>query len=184
MLLRSPGLCGCDKLAPRAKNKRENMGRTVSLKKLKAELAAGKKRKKVVFTNGCFDIVHAGHVRYLKKARALGDVLVVGLNSDSSVRSIKGEMRPIVPQDERAEVLSSLECVDYVVIFNDTTPLRLIEAIRPDVLAKGADWAARDIVGGDIVRKGGGRVARISLVKGRSTTNIIRRVLELHKERQ
>lgn len=160
------------------------MGKTVSLKKLKAELDAGRRKKKVVFTNGCFDIIHAGHVRYLKKARSLGDVLVVGLNSDSSVRSIKGETRPIVPQKERAEVLSALECVDYVVIFSDTTPLKLIDAIRPDVLAKGADWAAKDIVGGDVVKKGGGKVARITLVKGRSTTNIIRRVLELHKKHQ
>lgn len=160
------------------------MGKTVSLKRLNAELAALRKKKKVVFTNGCFDIIHAGHVRYLKKARSLGDVLVVGLNSDSSVRSIKGETRPIVPQKERAEVLSALECVDYVVVFSDPTPLKLIESIRPDVLAKGADWAAKDIVGGDAVKKEGGRVARITLVKGRSTTNIIRRVLELHKSRQ
>lgn len=160
------------------------MGKVVSLKKLQNELASGRKRKKVVFTNGCFDILHAGHVRYLKKARSLGDVLVVGLNSDSSVRSIKGETRPIVPQRERAEVLSALSCVDYVVLFNDATPIKLIEAIRPDVLAKGADWAAKDIAGGDIVKKNGGKIARITLVKGRSTTNIIRRVLELHKGRQ
>lgn len=160
------------------------MGKVVSLKKLVAELASGRKKKKVIFTNGCFDILHAGHVRYLKKARSLGDVLVVGLNSDRSVRSIKGETRPIVPQNERAEVLSALECVDYVVLFSDATPLKLIEAIKPHVLAKGADWAAKDIVGGDIVRKNGGKIARITLVKGRSTTNIIRRVLELHKGRQ
>ena len=159
------------------------MGKVVSLKKLKAELASGRKKKKVVFTNGCFDILHAGHVRYLKKARSLGDVLVVGLNSDSSVRSIKGPARPIVPQRERSEVLAALECVDYVVLFSGPTPLKLIEAIKPDVLAKGADWAARDIVGADIVKNSGGRLARITLVKGRSTTNIIRRVLELHKSR-
>lgn len=160
------------------------MGKVVSLKKLLAELASGRRRKKVVFTNGCFDILHAGHVRYLKKARSLGDLLVVGLNSDSSVRAIKGQTRPIVPQKERAEVLSALECVDYVVLFNDATPLKLIESIKPDVLAKGADWAAKDIVGGEAVKKGGGKIARITLVKGRSTTNIIRRVLELHKGRQ
>lgn len=159
------------------------MGKVVSLKKLQAELASGREKKKVVFTNGCFDILHAGHVRYLKKARSLGDVLVVGLNSDSSVRSIKGPARPIVPQRERSEVLSALECVDYVVLFSGPTPLKLIEAIKPDVLAKGADWAARDIVGADIVKNSGGRLARITLVKGRSTTNIIRRVLELHKSR-
>jgi D-beta-D-heptose 7-phosphate kinase/D-beta-D-heptose 1-phosphate adenosyltransferase len=159
------------------------MGKVVSLEKLKSELASGRKKKKVVFTNGCFDILHAGHVRYLKKARSLGTVLVVGLNSDSSVRSIKGETRPIVPQRERSEVLSALECVDYVVLFNGPTPLKLIESIKPDVLAKGADWAAKDIVGADIVKINGGRVERITLVKGRSTTNIIRRVLDLHKGR-
>ncbi|MBE7413768.1 MAG: D-glycero-beta-D-manno-heptose 1-phosphate adenylyltransferase [Deltaproteobacteria bacterium] len=160
------------------------MGKIIARSRLAKELAgARRKKKKIVFTNGCFDIIHAGHVRYLKKARSLGDVLVVGLNSDSSVRSIKGDKRPIVPCRERAEVLSALGCVDYVVVFNEDTPSKLIEAVRPDVLAKGADWAAKDIVGGDAVRKGGGRVARITLLKGRSTTNIIRRVLELHKGR-
>ncbi|HCY10728.1 MAG: glycerol-3-phosphate cytidylyltransferase [Deltaproteobacteria bacterium GWC2_55_46] len=160
------------------------MGKVISLKGLMPELKAlRKKKKKVVFTNGCFDILHAGHVRYLKKARSLGDILVVGLNSDSSVRSIKGDQRPIVPGKERSEVLSALECVDYVVVFNDSTPVKLIEAIRPDVLAKGADWAAKEIVGGESVRKNGGKVARITLLKGRSTTNIIRRILELHKGR-
>ncbi len=158
------------------------MNKVVSLKKLKEELE-GLRRKggKVVFTNGCFDIIHAGHVRYLKKARSLGGALVVGLNSDSSVRAIKGETRPIVPQSERAEVLSALEAVDYVVVFNDPTPERLIEAIRPDVLAKGADWAARDIVGARAVKEAGGRVSRITLAKGKSTTNIIKKILALHK---
>lgn len=159
------------------------MGKTVSLRQLEAELASAKKKKrKVVFTNGCFDIIHAGHVRYLKKARSLGDVLVVGLNSDSSVRSIKGEKRPIVPQKERSEVLSALECVDFVVLFSESTPLKLIRAVKPDILAKGADWAAKDIVGGDFVRSYGGKTARVTLVKGKSTTNIIRRILELHKD--
>lgn len=158
------------------------MSKVVSLKKLKAELE-GLRRKggKVVFTNGCFDIIHAGHVRYLKKARSLGGALVVGLNSDSSVRAIKGETRPIVPQSERAEVLSALEAVDYVVVFNDPTPERLIEAIRPDVLAKGADWVTRDIVGARAVKEAGGRVSRITLAKGKSTTNIIKKILALHK---
>src|SRR4030066_2098237 len=158
------------------------MSKVVSLKKLKEELEGLRRRGgKVVFTNGCFDIIHAGHVRYLKKARSLGGALVVGLNSDSSVRSIKGETRPIVPQKERAEVLSALEAVDYVVVFNDPTPERLIEAIRPDVLAKGADWAARDIAGARAVKEAGGRVARITLAKGKSTTNIIKKILALHK---
>lgn len=142
-----------------------------------------KKRKKVVFTNGCFDIIHAGHVRYLSKARSLGDVLVLGLNSDSSVRSIKGPLRPIVPEGERAEVLSALSCIDYIVLFGNPTPLKLIEAIKPDILAKGADWAAKDIVGGDVVKKSGGRIARVTLVKGKSTTNIIRRIIELHEKK-
>lgn len=158
------------------------MGKVITLRSLLKELPKARRGKKVVFTNGCFDILHAGHVRYLKKARSLGGMLIVGMNSDSSVRSIKGDQRPIVPGRERGEVLSSLACVDYVVPFNESTPLRLIEAIRPDILAKGADWAARDIVGADIVKKSGGKVARITLLKGRSTTNIIRRVLELHRK--
>ncbi|MDP2689644.1 MAG: D-glycero-beta-D-manno-heptose 1-phosphate adenylyltransferase [Deltaproteobacteria bacterium] len=158
------------------------MDKVISLKRLAEEaVKLRKKGKKIVFTNGCFDIIHAGHVRYLKKARSLGDVLVVGLNSDSSVRKIKGETRPIVPQKERAEVLSALEPVDRIVIFSDPTPRRLIEALRPDVLAKGADWAARDIVGAGTVRKAGGRVARITLAKGKSTTNIIKKILSIHK---
>lgn len=159
--------------------------KVTSLRRLKEELkAARKKGKKVVFTNGCFDIIHAGHVRYLKKARSLGDMLVVGLNSDSSVKAIKGESRPIVPQNERAEVLGALSPVDRVVIFNESTPEKLIKAIRPDILAKGADWAAKDIVGADIVRENGGKVSRITLVKGRSTTNIIKKILTLHEKRR
>lgn len=161
------------------------MKKTVSLKNLLQEIAIlKKKKKKIVFTNGCFDIVHAGHVRYLKKARSLGDCLIVGMNSDLSVRTIKGSKRPIVPENERAEVLGALSFVDYVVKFSDPTPLKLIEAIRPDILAKGADWAAKEIAGGDIVRKSGGKIRRIMLVKGRSTTNIIKRIIELHKEHE
>lgn len=160
------------------------MEKVLTLNKLTERLKTLRSRgKKVVFTNGCFDIIHAGHVRYLKKARSLGDILVVGLNSDTSIKGLKGESRPIVPQRERAEVLSALEAVDFIVLFSQPTPVRLIDAISPDVLAKGADWAASNIAGADIVRKRGGRVARISLVKGRSTTNIIKRILELHKGR-
>lgn len=159
------------------------MGKLISIKRLKDELKPFKQKgRKVVFTNGCFDIIHAGHVRYLKKARSLGDCLVLGLNSDASVRSIKGEKRPIVPQNERAEVLSALTCVDYIVVFNDPTPQKLIEALSPDILVKGADWAAKDIAGGDHVKKTGGKIRRITLVKGKSTTNIIRKILELHKD--
>ncbi|MFQ5329779.1 MAG: D-glycero-beta-D-manno-heptose 1-phosphate adenylyltransferase [Thermodesulfobacteriota bacterium] len=138
--------------------------------------------KTTVFTNGCFDIIHAGHVRYLSKAKGLGDILIVGLNSDASVREIKGSRRPIVPQRERAEILAALECVDYVVTFNEPTPLTLIEAIAPDVLVKGADWAGNDIVGADFVKSRGGRIARVKLVQGVSTTNIIEKILELHKK--
>ncbi|MBI1910517.1 MAG: D-glycero-beta-D-manno-heptose 1-phosphate adenylyltransferase [Deltaproteobacteria bacterium] len=159
------------------------MLKVITLKKLIPELdKLRRKRKKIVFTNGCFDIIHAGHVRYLRKAKSHGDILVVGLNSDSSIRAIKGEKRPIVPQNERAEVMEALEFVDYIVIFSDPTPVKLIEAIKPDILAKGADWAAKDIVGGDIVKANGGKIRRITLVKGKSTTNIIRKILELHKE--
>jgi rfaE bifunctional protein nucleotidyltransferase chain/domain len=158
------------------------MGKAVSLKKALEETKKLRRRgKKVVFTNGCFDIIHAGHVRYLKKARSLGDVLVVGLNSDSSIRAIKGLLRPIVPEKERAEVLSALSCVDYIIIFNEATPIRLITALKPDVLAKGADWASSAIVGADVVKAAGGRVARIPLVKGKSTTNVIKKILTIHK---
>jgi D-glycero-beta-D-manno-heptose 1-phosphate adenylyltransferase len=131
----------------------------------------------VVFTNGCFDILHAGHVRYLTAARAEGDLLVVGLNSDASVRRIKEPGRPIVSGSERAEVLCGLTCVDYVVFFDDADPLRLIRAIGPDVLVKGADWAEDRIVGADAVRSRGGRVVRIEVVPGISTSEIIRRIV-------
>ena len=154
------------------------MNKLISLKLLSAKVS-GRKRKKVVFTNGCFDIIHAGHVRYLNKAKLLGDILVVGLNSDASVRVIKGPKRPIVPQRERAEILSALASVDYVVIFSGATPIKLIEAIKPDILVKGADWTPKDIVGADWVKKNGGRLARIKLVRGRSTTNIIKKISRL-----
>jgi len=158
------------------------MGKVISARALATELDRLKRRsKKVVFTNGCFDIIHAGHVRYLKKARSLGDLLVVGLNSDESVRSIKGPDRPIVPEKERAEVLSALSHVDYVVLFKEPTPLKLISAIKPDILVKGSDWAAGDIVGSEVVRQAGGSIRRVPLVKGRSTTNIIKKILKLHR---
>ena len=156
------------------------MEKILSLKKLLKEL---KKRKgnKIVFTNGCFDILHAGHVRYLKKAKSLGDMLVLGLNSDSSVRNIKGKGRPIVNQKDRAEVVSSLSPVDYVVIFNEPTPIKLIEAVKPGILVKGADWKRGKIVGENFMKSYGGRVARIRLFEGRSTTDIIKRILALKR---
>lgn len=134
------------------------------------------KKKKIVFTNGCFDILHAGHVHYLAKAKALGDFLVVGLNSDSSVRKLKGESRPIVPQRDRARVLSALESVDFVVMFSDPTPLNLIRAIEPDVLVKGGDWAVKDIVGSDFVKSCGGTVKSLPYLKGFSTKGLIKRI--------
>lgn len=130
-----------------------------------------------MFTNGVFDLLHAGHVRYLAAARALGDKLVVGVNADASVRRIKGPKRPLVPLRERAEVLASLACVGYVTPFADDTPARLIRAVQPDVLVKGADWAAGEIVGGAFVRARGGRVVRIPLARGRSTTALIRTIV-------
>jgi D-beta-D-heptose 7-phosphate kinase/D-beta-D-heptose 1-phosphate adenosyltransferase len=133
---------------------------------------------RVVFTNGCFDLLHVGHVRYLAAARAEGDRLVVGLNSDASVRNIKGPLRPVVPEDQRAEVLSALECVDRVTLFDEPDPLNLILALRPDVLVKGADWAEEDIIGAPEVRGWGGHVARIRVVDGASTTGIIQRIQE------
>ncbi|MFA6356075.1 MAG: D-glycero-beta-D-manno-heptose 1-phosphate adenylyltransferase [Candidatus Omnitrophota bacterium] len=145
-----------------------------ALKPLCAKLRA--RGKRIVFTNGCFDILHAGHVKYLRKAKDLGDVLILGLNSDSSVKRIKGPSRPIVQQKDRAAVVSSLGCVDHVVIFGEDTPVKLIREIRPSVLVKGADWKVGDIAGADFVRSYGGRVATVTLVKGRSTSDIVRKI--------
>jgi D-beta-D-heptose 7-phosphate kinase/D-beta-D-heptose 1-phosphate adenosyltransferase len=139
--------------------------------------------KKLVFTNGCFDLLHAGHVRYLNLARALGDALVIGVNSDASVRALKGPNRPILPELERAEVLAALACVDYLFIFDDPTPQRVIDAIVPDILVKGADWGLSEIVGRETVENAGGRVCSIPLVEGTSTSAIIRKVLEKPGER-
>lgn len=134
------------------------------------------KGKRVVFTNGCFDILHAGHIEYLKKARGMGDILVVGLNSDRSVRQLKGKKRPINKEADRAKVLAALYFVDYVTVFNDRTPERLIKELRPDILVKGGDWKVSDIVGADFVRSRGGRVVSIGFVKGYSTTSLIRKI--------
>jgi D-beta-D-heptose 7-phosphate kinase/D-beta-D-heptose 1-phosphate adenosyltransferase len=138
--------------------------------------------KKIVFTNGCFDFLHVGHVRYLKAARAQGDVLVAGLNSDGSVRQIKGPGRPIVPEDERAEVLASLACVDFVTVFDEPDPAMIIGILMPDVLVKGADWAEDAIIGRDIVEGAGGRVVRIPLTEGVSTTHMIEKILARHAD--
>ncbi len=134
--------------------------------------------KRIVFTNGCFDILHIGHVRYLNSARGYGDILVVGLNSDESVRKIKGDKRPVIPQRERAEILSSIRFVDYVVIFNEQDPYSTIAAIKPDVLVKGADWPTENIVGRDIIESYGGEVHTIPLVEGASTSGIIEGIIK------
>ncbi|MDD5173372.1 MAG: D-glycero-beta-D-manno-heptose 1-phosphate adenylyltransferase [Candidatus Omnitrophota bacterium] len=131
------------------------------------------KRKKIVFTNGCFDILHVGHVDYLSRAKDMGDILVVGLNSDSSVKKIKGAGRPINKESDRVKVLSALSFVDYIISFNETTPENLIKKVRPDILVKGGDWKIEDIVGGAFVRSRGGKVKSIPFVKGYSTTSII-----------
>ena len=132
--------------------------------------------KTVVFTNGVFDLLHPGHVRYLADARRQGDALVVGINSDRSVRAIKGRGRPIFPEQERAEVLAALACVDAVCIFDEETPHAIIARLQPDVLVKGADWAPDEIVGRDVVEARGGRVVRIPLAEGYSTTQIVERI--------
>ncbi len=132
--------------------------------------------RRLVFTNGVFDLLHKGHVRYLTAARSLGDVLVVGVNSDRSVRAIKGPGRPVVPEAERAEVLASLAAVDAVVVFDEDTPHRLIAALQPAVLVKGADWGETEIIGRDVVEAGGGTVVRLPLEAGCSTTSIVERI--------
>ncbi|MDP2938873.1 MAG: D-glycero-beta-D-manno-heptose 1-phosphate adenylyltransferase [Candidatus Omnitrophota bacterium] len=137
--------------------------------------------KKIIFTNGCFDILHPGHISYLEEAKEKNGILVVGLNSDSSVRKIKGKSRPIISQLDRAKVLASVSCVDYIVIFNTATPLKLIRLIKPDVLVKGADWKGRVVVGESFVNSYGGRVRLVKYLKGYSTTKIINHILSLCK---
>jgi D-beta-D-heptose 7-phosphate kinase/D-beta-D-heptose 1-phosphate adenosyltransferase len=139
--------------------------------------------KTVVFTNGCFDLLHRGHVRYLDAARALGDTLVVGVNTDASVRAVKGVGRPIVPVAERAEVLAALAAVDLVVHFDEPDPDALITALQPDVLVKGADWAPDQIIGREVVEGRGGVVKSIPLTPGASTSDLIARILERHRPR-
>ncbi len=134
-------------------------------------------QSRVVFTNGCFDLLHVGHVKYLQAARQLGDLLVLGLNSDASIRRLKGPNRPLIAQDERAHILAALHCIDYVVIFDEDTPLELIEALRPDILVKGGDYTPEGVVGKDLVESWGGRVELIQFVEGRSTTGIVEKIL-------
>ena len=137
--------------------------------------------KKIVMTNGCFDLIHVGHVRYLQEAKHQGDVLVVALNTDQSTRSLKGPQRPIVPEDERAEILSALAYVDYVILFDEPTPLRLIEQILPHVLVKGGDWGTHRIVGAQAVENSGGKVLSIPMTPDRSTSNLIQKILQRYQ---
>ncbi|MFH2013083.1 MAG: D-glycero-beta-D-manno-heptose 1-phosphate adenylyltransferase [Pseudomonadota bacterium] len=141
------------------------------LEKLKEE------GKKVVFTNGCFDLIHVGHTRYLEEAKKLGDILIVAVNSDQSVKAIKGDKRPLMPEEERAEVLSALQCVDLVVIFHEADPLNLISLLKPDVLVKGGDWGEDSIIGRDVVESIGGKVVRIPEIGGASTSGIIDKIV-------
>ena len=135
-----------------------------------------KKGNKIVFTNGCFDLLHLGHIRYLRKAKRLGDILIVGLNSDNSVRSLKGKARPLVREKDRTEVLSALEVVDYIVVFNELTPKNLIGSIIPHILVKGGDWKREEVVGGDTVEAHDGEVVIIPEVKGYSTSALIKKI--------
>ena len=159
------------------------MAKILSLDQLRREREELRRQhRRVVFTNGCFDLLHPGHIRYLDQARALGDALIVALNSDRSVRELKGEKRPILGEDERAEVIAALRCVDYVTIFDDLTPQRVIAALLPDVLVKGGDWSLETIVGREEVEAAGGQVLSLPFVDGASTTSVIERILERFKE--
>ena len=135
-------------------------------------------RRRIVFTNGCFDVLHPGHIRSLEQARDLGDALIVGLNSDASVHQLKGAGRPVLPEQERAEILAALECVDGVVVFDDLTPREVISRLLPDVLVKGGDWAGDKIVGREEVEAAGGRVVSAPVLPGYSTTDILRKIRE------
>jgi D-beta-D-heptose 7-phosphate kinase/D-beta-D-heptose 1-phosphate adenosyltransferase len=141
------------------------------------------KGKRIVFTNGCFDLLHVGHVRYLEQAKSLGDVLVVGINGDRSVQDLKGPRRPILPVEERAEILSGLGCIDYITVFDQPTPFERISVLQPDVLVKGGDWTREQIVGREAVEGAGGEVVILPFVEGSSTTHIIETILEKYEEK-
>jgi len=149
----------------------------LTLEELILQFGPGKRNgKRVVFTNGCFDLLHPGHIKLLEAARSMGDALVVGLNSDDSVRTLKGAGRPVIPEQERAEVLANLECVDAVVVFNELTPQKTVAALLPDILVKGGDWPGNQIVGREEVEAAGGEVVLIDVVEGHSTTEILRKI--------
>lgn len=155
------------------------MGVVLLQQELENQLEPLRKGSKLVFTNGCFDILHVGHVKYLQQAKALGDILVVGLNSDASVKRLKGEERPVQVEADRADVLAALACVDFVCLFNEDTPLDLITTVKPDFLVKGGDWPVEKIVGYDFVTSYGGQVKSLPFVPGRSTSSILERVKQL-----
>lgn len=141
------------------------------------------KGKRIVFTNGCFDLLHVGHIRYLEEAKSLGDILAVGMNSDRSVRNLKGPHRPILPEEERAEILSGLGCVDYITLFDERTPIELISLLRPHILVKGGDWTKETTVGREVVEQSGGNVVIIPFIEGSSTTNLIETILKRYEKR-
>lgn len=156
------------------KDKIQNLN---SLRKIVSRLK--KRGKRIVFTNGCFDILHYGHAKYLEDAKRKGDILIVGVNSDASVKRIKGNKRPIINERDRISLIAALESVDYALLFNEDTPLKVIESLKPDVLVKGADWEKGNIVGQDIVSRLGGKAIRIKFIKGRSTSHIIKKIAGL-----
>jgi D-beta-D-heptose 7-phosphate kinase/D-beta-D-heptose 1-phosphate adenosyltransferase len=141
------------------------------------------KGKRIVFTNGCFDLLHIGHIRYLEEARSLGDILVVGVNSNRSVRNLKGPQRPILSEEERAEILSGLECVNYIIIFDEPTPIELISFLQPHILVKGGDWTKESTVGKEVVERSGGEVVILPFVEGSSTSNLIETILRKYEKR-
>jgi rfaE bifunctional protein nucleotidyltransferase chain/domain len=155
-------------------------GKLKNLEDLKVIAADARSQgKKLVFTNGCFDLLHRGHVHVLREAKACGDLLITGINSDSSVKQIKGPGRPVLPESDRSELVAALEMIDYVVLFDEPDPYEVIAAIRPDVLVKGGDWSGAKIIGADLVEEAGGRVVVIPYIKGFSTTEIIERIKNL-----
>jgi D-beta-D-heptose 7-phosphate kinase/D-beta-D-heptose 1-phosphate adenosyltransferase len=149
------------------------MGHVLSWSELEEKLLPSRGKKKIVFTNGCFDWLHVGHVRYLQEAKALGDILVVGVNTDESVRRLKGPTRPVQNENDRAEILAALEAVNFTTIFSQDTPYELIKSIRPDILVKGGDWKVEQIVGADVVQSYGGQVHSLRFIDGKSTTSLI-----------
>jgi D-beta-D-heptose 7-phosphate kinase/D-beta-D-heptose 1-phosphate adenosyltransferase len=160
---------------------KEKIKKREDLRRVVQDLKA--KGKRIVFTNGCFDLLHIGHIRYLEEAKSLGDILVVGVNSDRSVRGMKGPNRPILPEEERAEILSSLECVSYITIFDESTPLELISTLQPHVLVKGGDWTKESTVGKEVVERLGGEVVILPFVEGSSTSNLIETILKRYEKR-